>query len=141
IQQLLDGFCNADLSVVRKLPVKVDTPGLGHIYCLTWYLQKSSQISDFFLLLVADQGIHSKSIPKWVKTNITIQNIECHILQIQCVELPDLTANSEVLSVDWCTLKLEIQKNVHKGACVHHEAHGALLCCLVAAFGWQVVHI
>jgi hypothetical protein len=150
IAQMVDGFAKADPPTMKKLPVEVDVPE---------YLVKQGQaegapataeavgdlalIAFYYLLRVGEYTIkgarnESKQTVQFKLEDVTFfkRNSAGQLRQVARNATDDTIATA-----DGATLKLDNQKNGHKGVCIHHEANGDSIFCPVRALGRRYCHI
>jgi hypothetical protein len=150
VKQMLDGFIRDDPPTMKKLPVEVDVP--------EWLMERGQKpeataleaavgcltIMAFYYLLRV--GEYTKKSSR-NNTKLTVQFKMKDVVFFKRNKLGQLrqlgknAPDSEILTADSTTLKLDDQKNGHKGVCINHEANGDPIFCPNRAVAMRYVYI
>ena len=147
---LLDGYEKEDPPSSKKLPVEVDIPELlvkVGLACGATALAAAtgdlSMMAFYFLLRIGEYTV--KSTRQGSKQTVEFKMEDVNLFKTdklgQSRRLPRNAPDEDILTADGCALKLDNQKNGHKGVCVHHEANGDPVNCPVRAVGRRFVHV
>ena len=150
LAQMLAGWRKTDPPTVKKLPVAIDLPELlaqfGHSPQAN---ELDRAIGDlvimafYYLLRVGEYTIKSNR-------NSTKQTVQFRLQDVtffkrdragRLRQLSRFASDTEILTADGATLKLDNQKNGWKGVCVHQEHNGEQISCPVRALGRRYAHI
>ena len=150
LSQMLDGFEKRDPPSTKKLPVEVDVPEklveVGMAFGATALMAAVGDLTlmaFYFLLRIGEYTIkgarnNSKQTVEFKMEDVNFFKLDEHG---QLRRLGRKAPNELILTADGAALKLDNQKNGHKGVCVHHEANGDPINCPVRAVGRRYVHI
>jgi hypothetical protein len=150
LQQTLDGWRRKDPPTTKKLPVKSDVPKFlvnksGHrlATALDHAVADLTTIAFYYLLRIGEYtvkgtGNKTKRTVQFKMEDVTFFKEDKHGC-IMCLSRNAPIAN--ILSADEATLKLDNQKNGHKGVCVYQQTTGNPIHCPVHALGRQYQHL
>ena len=147
---LLDGYEKDDPPTTKKLPVEADIPellvkvGLGFgATALAAAVGDLSMMAFYYLLYIGEYTV--KSTRQGSKQTVEFKMEDVNLFKNdklgQSRRLPQDALDEDILTADGCALKLDNQKNGHKGVCVHHETNDDPINCPVRAIGRRYVHI
>ena len=147
---MLAGWRKVDPPTVKKLPVAIDVPellsavGLAHdANELDRAIGDLVLVAFYYLLRVGEYTIKGSR-------NNTKQTVQFRIQDVtffkrdnagRLRQLSRAASDSDVLTADGATLKLDNQKNGWKGVCIHQEHNGDDNHCPVRALGRRYTHI
>jgi hypothetical protein len=146
----MKGWDKEDPHTTKKLPVEVDVPEL----LVKWGSMSGASARDkatgdltliafYYLLRVGEYTVKESR-------NETKQTVQFKMEDITFFhrdttgKLRRLGRHSPqelILTAVGANLKIDNQKNGHKGVCIHHEANGEPICCPVRALGRRYIHI
>jgi hypothetical protein len=148
LQQMLDGFQQADPPTSKQLPVEADIleflVQLGlEAHELNRAIGNLTMIAFYYLLCIGEyttKGTQNKSkqMEEFKMRDITFFAKDkhgnlCCLSQDASVDL--------IAEADGATMKLDNQKNGWKGVCIYQEADGDPINCPVRALGRQYLHL
>jgi hypothetical protein len=150
VKQMLDGFVRDDPPTMKKLPVEVDVP--------EWLMERGLQpeattletavgcltlVAFYYLLRVGEYTVKSsrndtkRTVQFKMEDEVFFNRNAMGPLRQLGRNAPD----SDILTADSTTLKLDDQKNGHKGVCINHEANGDPVFCPNRAVAHRYVYI
>ena len=147
---MVEGFSKEDPPTMKKLPIEVDVPEYlvkhgrtAGASALSTAVGDLTLIAFYYLLRVGEYTVkgsrnESKQTVQFKLEDVTFFKRNA---QGQLRQVARNAPNSTVATADGATLKLDNQKNGHKGVCVHHEANGDPVFCPVRALGRRYCHI
>ena len=146
----MKGWEKEDPHTIKKLPVEADVPEL----LVKWgtaagATARESAIGNlalmafYFLLRVGEYTVkhgrnESKQTVQFKMEDITFFQ---RTPQGQLRQLNRHAPDALIMEAAGANLKLDNQKNGHKGVCIHHEANGDPTFCPVRAVGRRYLHI
>ncbi len=150
LQQTLDGWRHEDPPTSKKLPVESDVPEYlvnksGHrlAMALDQAVADLTTTAFYYLLRIREYTVkQSKN-----KTKNTVQFKMEDITFFRRDKLGSIMCLSrnaplaDILTADGATLKLDNQKNKHKGVCVYQQTTGNPIHCPVHALGRCYQHL
>jgi hypothetical protein len=147
---MMTGWKNDDPPTLKKLPVEADVPELlsqlgtaPTANELDKAIGDLSLIAFYYLLRVGEYTV------KYARNN-SKRTVQFRLRDVtffkrdtlgRLRQLSRLASDTDILSADSATLKLDNQKNGWKGVCVHQETNGNLIHCPVRALGRRFAHI
>jgi hypothetical protein len=150
IQQAIKGWDKEDPHTTKKLPVEADVPEL----LVKWGTAAGATARDgaigdlslvafYFLLRIGEYTIkqsrnESKQTVQFKMEDITFFQ---RTPQGQLRQLSRHAPDNDIMGAVGANLKIDNQKNGHKGVCIHHEANGDPMFCPVRALGRRYIHI
>jgi hypothetical protein len=149
IQEVLDGWKRHDPHTTKKLPVEADVP--EYIATLSLHRDATEQheavgdmvlIAFYYLLQLGEYATigtrpGSKRTIEYKLEDLTFFGYNN---RGQICVIPHDAPEDVIASADSATLKLDNQKNGHKGVCVHQEANGDPFLCPIRALGQCYLH-
>jgi hypothetical protein len=144
LQQTLDGWRHKDPPTLKKLPVESDVPKFlvnesGHhlATALDHAVADLTTIAFYYLLRIGEYTVkgtrnETKCTVQFKMEDVTFFKEDKHG-RIMCLSRNAPLAN--ILSADGATIKLDNQKNGHKGVCVYQQTTGDPIHCPVQALG------
>ncbi len=150
LQQTLKGLRHEDPPTSKKLPIESDVPEFlvnesGH--CIATALNHAvadlTTIAFYYLLRIWEYTVKgtrnkTKCTVQFKMEDVTFFKEDKHGC-IMCLSRNAPIA--DILSADGATLKLDNQKNGHKGVCVYQQTTGDPIHCPVRALGRQYQHL
>jgi hypothetical protein len=146
----LDGWRHKDPPTSKKLLVKFDIPEYlvnesGH--CLATALDQAvadlTTIAFYYLLHVGEYTVkqNNNEMKRTVQFKMEVITYfrKDKLGRIMC--LSQNAPLTDILTADGATLKLDNQKNGHKGVCVYQQTTGDPIHCSVCALGWRYQHL
>jgi hypothetical protein len=144
LQQTLDGWRHKDPPTSKKQPVESDVPKFvvnksGHrlATALDHTVADLTTIVFYYLLQIGEYTV--KETRNKTKCTVQFKMEDVTFFKkdkrrcIMCFSRNAPLAN--ILAADGATLKLDNQKNGHKGVCVYQQTTGDPIHCLVPALG------
>jgi hypothetical protein len=150
LQQTLDGWRHEDPLTLKKLPVASDVPKFlvnksGHrlATALDHAVADLTTIVFYYLLQIGEYMVkgtrnETKCTVQFKMEDVLFFKKDKHG-RIMCLSRNAPIA--DILSADGATLKLDNQKNGHKGVCVYQQTTGNPIHCPVHALGRQYQHL
>jgi hypothetical protein len=150
LQQTLDGWCHKDPPTSKKLPVESDVPEFlvnesGHrlATALDHAVADLTTIAFYYLLQIGEYTVkgtcnETKCTVQFKMEDVKFFKEDKHG-RIMCLSWNAPLAN--ILSADGATLKLDNQKNGHKGVCVYQQTTGDPIHYPVRVLGRQYQHL
>ncbi len=135
---------------MKKLPVKSDIPEYlvnKSRHCLATALDQAvadlTTIAFYYLLRVKEYTVKqnknkTKRTVQFKMEDITFFRKD-KLGRIMC--LARTAPLADILTADGATLKLDDQKNGHKGVCVYQQTTGDTIHCPVCVLGWHYQHL
>jgi hypothetical protein len=145
LQQTLDGRCHEDPPTSKKLPVESDVPKFlvnksRHrlATALDHAVADLTTIAFYYLLRIEEYTVKGtrnkmKRTVQFKMEDVTFFKKDKHGC-IMCLSRNALPL-ADILSADGATLKLDNQKNGHKGVCVYQQTTGDPIHCPVRVLG------
>jgi hypothetical protein len=135
---------------IKKLPVKSDVPEYlvnksGHriATALNQAVADLTTIAFYYLLRVGKYTVKQNKNKTKRTVQLKMEDItffrKDKLGRIMCLARAALLA--DILTADGATLKLDNQKNGHKGVCVYQQTTGDPIHCPVRALGWLYQHL
>jgi hypothetical protein len=146
----LDGWRHKDPPTLKKLPVESDVPEYlvnkrGHrlATALDQAMADLTTIAFYYLLRVGEYTVkqnqnETKHTLQFKMEDITFFRKD-KLGHIMCLARTAPLAN--ILTADGATLKLDNQKNGHKGVCVYQQTTGDPIHCPVRVLGRRCQHL
>jgi hypothetical protein len=144
LQQMLDGWCHEDPPTSKKLPVESDLPKFlvnesGHrlATALDHAVADLTTIVFYYLLQIGEYTV--KGTRNKTKRTVQFKMEDVTFFKkdkrgcIMCLSRNAPLA--DILSADGATVKLDNQKNGHKGVCVYQQTTGNSIHCPVRTLG------
>ena len=154
LQIQLAGYTKEDPPSKRKLPVEADVPELLIDMAYTnkddAFAQATADlalIAFYYLLRIGEYTIKNRAELKQKNKKQTVQ------FKLEDVtffrkdkkgrlrQLPQNASETDVMTAESATLKLDNQKNGWKAACIHQEVNGEYVKCPVRALARRVLHL
>jgi hypothetical protein len=150
LQQTLDGWHHKDPPTSKKLPVESDIPEFlvnESEHCLATALNRAvadlTTIAFYYLLQIGEYTVkgtrnETKCTVQFKMEDVTFFKKD----KYGCIMCLSRNAPlADILSADGATLKLDNQKNGHKGACVYQQTTGNPIHYPVCTLGQQYQHL
>ena len=150
LQQTLDGWRHEDPPTSKKLPVESDVPEFlvnesGHrlATALDHTAADLTTVAFYYLLRIGEYTVKgtrngTKRTVQFKMEDVTFFKQDKHG-RIMCLSRNAPLA--DILTADGATLKLDNQKNGHKGVCVYQQTTGDPIHCPVRALGRRYQHL
>jgi hypothetical protein len=150
LQQTFDGWRHEDLPTSKKLPIESDVPeflvnesGLLLATALDHVVADLTTIAFYYLLRRGEYTVkrtrdEMKCTVQFKMEDVTFFKEDKHG-RIMC--LSQNAPLADILIADGATLKLDNQKNGHKGVCVYQQTTGDPIHCTVRALGRRYQHL
>lgn len=150
LAQMVEGFAKEDPPTMKKLPVEVDVPEFlvkrgraTGASALATAVGDLTLIAFYYLLRVGEYTVKGSRNDSKQTVQFKLEDVTFfkRTEQGQLRQVARNAADHVVATADGATLKLDNQKNGHKGVCIHHEANGDSVLCPVRALGRRYCHI
>ncbi len=150
LQQMHDGWHHEDPPTSKKLPVESDVPKFlvnkcGHRLATTLNHAVADLTTIAFYYLLQIREYTGKGTRNKTKRTVQFKMDDVTFFKKdKCGCIMCLSRNAplaDILSADGATLKLDNQKNGHKGVCVYQQTTGNPIHCPVRVLGRQYQHL
>ncbi len=149
LQQTLDGWRHEDKQTSKKLPVESDVPEYlvnksGHRLATALDQAVANLITIAFYYLLRIEEFTVKQSKNKTKHTVQFKMEDITFFRRKLGHIMCLSQNSplaNILTADGATLKLDNQKNGHKGVCVYQKTTGDSIHCPIHALGRRYQHL